>query len=55
MFDLPPRKVSEAVLRDLYASETGVLPVQDNQPFSSAGRVPMRRAALKLVAPPRVG
>jgi len=33
VFDLPPAKVSESVLRDLYASETGMLPSQDNQPF----------------------
>jgi len=32
--DRPPEKVSEAVLRELYASETGVLPSQDNQPFN---------------------
>jgi phosphonate transport system ATP-binding protein len=36
VFDLPPAKVSESVLRDLYASETGVLPSQDNQPFHSS-------------------
>ncbi len=58
VFDLPPAKVSEAVLRDLYASETGVLPAQDNQPFSRSAALPgadADRAALKLVAPPRVG
>jgi phosphonate transport system ATP-binding protein len=57
VFDLPPAKVSEAVLHDLYASETGVLPAQDNQPFSkpAAPRADADRAALKLVVPPRTG
>lgn len=57
VFDLPPPKVSEAVLHDLYASETGVLPAQDNQPFSkpASSRADADRAALKLVAPPRTG
>jgi phosphonate transport system ATP-binding protein len=31
MFDLPPAEVSDAVLRELYASESGVLPLQDHQ------------------------
>ena len=59
MFDLPPAQVSEAVLRELYASETGVLPSQDNQPFipSSGAQLPDEAAgggARKPVAPPRV-
>ncbi len=32
-FDLPPVKISDAMLRALYAAETGTLPTQDNQPF----------------------
>jgi phosphonate transport system ATP-binding protein len=59
VFDLPPARVSEAVLRDLYASETGVLPSQDNQPFNPLfdERAPADTAGsggLKPVAPPRV-
>ncbi|MBI5912006.1 MAG: ATP-binding cassette domain-containing protein [Betaproteobacteria bacterium] len=59
VFDLPPAQVSEGVLRDLYASETGVLPSQDNQPFNRpfAERAPADAAGsggLKPVAPPRV-
>lgn len=48
VFDLPPAQVSESVLRDLYASETGMLPSQDNQPF----HLPL--AADAPAAPPRV-
>ncbi len=60
VFDLPSATVSEAVLRDLYASETGVLPSQDNQPFTRpfAHRADADReggSGLKLVTPPRVG
>ncbi len=59
VFDLPPEKVSESVLRELYASETGVLPSQDNQPFNPpVGAHPADDApaggARKPVAPPRV-
>jgi phosphonate transport system ATP-binding protein len=59
VFDLAPARVSEAVLRDLYASETGVLPSQDNQPFNPLfdERAPADAAGsggLKPVAPPRV-
>lgn len=59
VFDLPPAQVSDGVLRDLYASETGVLPSQDNQPFNQpfAERAPADdpgSGGLKLVAPPRV-
>lgn len=32
-FDLPPVKITDAMLRDLYASETGYLPTQDNHPL----------------------
>lgn len=59
VFDLPPAKVSESVLRELYASETGMLPSQDNQPFHPwlEGRAPDDAAAGSgqiPVAPPRV-
>lgn len=59
VFDLPPAQVSEAVLRDLYASETGVLPSQDNQPFNQPveERAPADAegsGGLKPLAPPRV-
>ncbi len=63
VFDLPSAKVSESVLRDLYASETGVLPSQDNQPFSQSFNRLFGEPAptdtegggrLKIVAPPRV-
>ncbi len=39
LFDLPPVKISDPMLRDLYASETGPLPTQDHQPleFGPAG------------------
>ena len=53
-FDLPAVKVSDTVLRELYASETGTLPTQDNQPL---GVLPATAAAdhgLKVVAPPRL-
>lgn len=35
-FDLPPVRVSDAMLRDLYASETSHVPTQDNQPLAFA-------------------
>ena len=57
VFDLPPARVSEAVLHELYASETGVLPAQDNQPFHTPDAGPPAdsdRASLKLVTPARV-
>lgn len=31
-FDMPPVRVSDAMLRDLYGSESSVIPTQDNQP-----------------------
>ena len=52
VFDLPAVKVTESVLRDLYASETGTLPTQDNQPLSAFAGAGQR--GLKAVAPPRV-
>ncbi len=33
VFDLPAARVTDSVLRDLYASETGTLPTQNNQPL----------------------
>jgi len=33
-FDLPPVRVTDAMLRDLYASESPVVPTQDNQPVA---------------------
>lgn len=54
MFDLPPEKVSERVLRELYASETGVLPSQDNQPFHPRFEAQPADGARQPVAPPRV-
>lgn len=49
-FDLAAVKVSDSVLRDLYASETGTLPTQDNQPFDVAPATDR----LRVVAPPRI-
>jgi len=36
MFDLPPVRVSDAMLQDLYASESGQVPTQDNRPIEVA-------------------
>jgi phosphonate transport system ATP-binding protein len=33
VFDAPPVRVSDAMLRDLYATETQVVPTQDNRPL----------------------
>lgn len=33
-FDLPPVKISDAMLKDLYASESAVVPTQDNLPLA---------------------
>lgn len=35
-FDLPPVRVSDAMLADLYASEAAQVPTQDNQPLAMA-------------------
>lgn len=32
LFDTPPVRISDEMLRDLYASESSVIPTQDNQP-----------------------
>lgn len=34
-FDLPPVRVTDDMLRDLYASESSVIPTQDNQPVET--------------------
>jgi len=54
VFDLPAAKVSDSVLRDLYASETGTLPTQDNQPLDIGPAAPSAKPALKIIPPPRV-
>ncbi len=54
VFDLPAVKVSDSVLRDLYASETGTLPTQDNQPLEIGPLEPSEKSALKIIPPPRV-
>ena len=54
VFDLPAARVSDSVLRDLYASETGTLPTQDNQPLDIGPAAPAERHALKIIPPPRV-
>ncbi len=53
-FDLPAAEVSDRVLRDLYASETGTLPTQDNQPMAALPAKDIAPRSLKVVAPPRV-
>lgn len=37
-FDLPPVRVSDAMLRDLYAAESAQVPTQDSRPFEAASR-----------------
>lgn len=54
VFDLPAARVSDSVLRDLYASETGTLPTQDNQPLAIEPAAPAEKLALKIIPPPRV-
>ncbi|MFH1604739.1 MAG: ATP-binding cassette domain-containing protein [Pseudomonadota bacterium] len=53
-FDLPAVKVSDSVLRDLYASETGTLPTQDNQPLDIGAPDPSEKPVPKIIPPPRV-
>ena len=55
-FDLPSGKVTDRVLRELYASETGILPTQDNQPMTGlrARASAAAERGLKVVVPPRV-
>jgi phosphonate transport system ATP-binding protein len=38
VFDLPPVRVSDAMLQDLYASEFSVVPTQDNRPLAMEAR-----------------
>ena len=40
VFDLPPVRISEALLRDLYAAETSVPPTQGPQPLALPARGP---------------
>jgi phosphonate transport system ATP-binding protein len=59
MFDLPPAEVSDAVLRELYASESGVLPLQDHQACDPhfgerAADAALGGAGTRRVAPPRI-
>lgn len=54
VFDLAPAKVSDSVLRDLYASETGTLPTQDNQPLDIEPVVNTERPEPKIIPPPCV-
>jgi phosphonate transport system ATP-binding protein len=53
-FDLPAAKVTDGVLRDLYASETGTLPTQDNQPLDIGPHELPEKPALRVIPPPRV-
>jgi phosphonate transport system ATP-binding protein len=54
VFDLPAAKVSDSVLRELYASETGTLPTQDNQPLDLVPDAQPEQSVLKSIPPPRV-
>jgi phosphonate transport system ATP-binding protein len=49
-FDLPPVKITDAMLRDLYASETGYLPTQDNRPLE----IEPRAGGVRRIVPPRL-
>jgi len=42
-FDLPPVRISDAMLTDLYASEAAQVPTQDNQPLQMAPKGIRRR------------
>jgi phosphonate transport system ATP-binding protein len=53
-FDLPAAQVSDSVLRELYASETGTLPTQDNQPLDVGVAVQTEAPAARIIPPPRV-
>jgi phosphonate transport system ATP-binding protein len=54
VFDLPAAQVSDSVLRELYASETGTLPTQDNQPLDIGPDATPERPVLRIIPPPRV-
>jgi phosphonate transport system ATP-binding protein len=45
LFDAPPVRVSDAMLRDLYAAESPAIPTQDNQPLERPE--PKPRAAVQ--------
>jgi phosphonate transport system ATP-binding protein len=45
VFDLPPVRITEALLRDLYAAETSVPPTQAPEPFALPVRGPRDLAA----------
>ncbi|MGH8622807.1 MAG: phosphonate ABC transporter ATP-binding protein [Burkholderiales bacterium] len=44
MFDLPPVRVSDGMLAELYASETRTVPTQDNQPLATVPAGVRRRS-----------
>lgn len=54
VFDLPSDQVSDRVLRELYASETGILPTQNNQPMAALPGAEAASRNLRVVVPPRV-
>jgi len=45
LFDCPPVRVSEAMLRELYGAEAGVIPTQDNRPIDTPAPELRRTAA----------
>lgn len=49
VFDRPPVKITDLMLQDLYASQTGYLPTQDNRPLEVAPH------GLRPVVRPRAG
>jgi phosphonate transport system ATP-binding protein len=49
VFDRPPVKITDGMLQDLYAAETGYLPTQDNRPLE------VEPPRLRRIIPPRVG
>lgn len=51
VFDLPPLRVTDALLHDLYGSETGVPPTQDLQPLALPVRGIRRTAQSRLQRP----
>lgn len=48
-FDVPPVRITDRMLQDLYAAESGYVPTQDNRPLE------VEPQALRRVVPPRVG
>lgn len=47
-FDCPPVRVNEAMLRELYRAEAGVIPTQDNRPIEAPAPGPRGAAAPPL-------